>query len=147
MDSEHCELYCEGIALHHKKIKAKVEKIRYQQAVEITRTYEYKDGVANAVADKNTDIEKIEIYIDGVKATINYPEYWLKTFKLALKRFKERYGEEASTTIQNRYGKGMIVTETYVKQGISKSLFDRRRLNFLKIFVYYALKFRLLDID
>lgn len=147
MNSLDGENYCEAMALNVVQLKDRVDKKRLQLAQEASKTFDYNDPTANNVAELSTALESITIYIDGEEVEILQPELWVKTIYLAIKRFKERYGTEAGTTIINRYLKKQDVLKVWVKQGISRRSFGDRREKFLKMLLLYAVQNNLLDVS
>ena len=112
-----------------------------------SRTFEYNDPTANTVAELGTALEKITIHVEGEEVEILQPERWIKTINLTIKRFKERYGSEAGSTIVGRYVKGWEPIKVYVEQGISRRSFCDRREKFLKMLLLYAVQNNLLDVS
>ena len=147
MNSFDGENYCEALALNVIRIQNKVSKVRLEAAKAASRTFEYNDPTANLVVQQGTALEKINMHIDGIEVEIPQPELWVKTIRLAMKRFGERYGPEAGKTIENRYLKALEPIQVYVKQGISKRSYNDRREKFLKMLLLYAVQNNLLNVS
>lgn len=147
MDSLTGETYCEILALNVMQLSDRIQKARKAAAEEASRTFDYNDPTANKVVNDGAEIEKVTISVDGNEYDISWPERWVKTIKLAIKRYTERYGTEAASTIVSRYVKRKEPTSVYVKQGISRRSFGDRREKFLKMLLLYAVQNKLLNVS
>lgn len=143
-NSLEAENFCEAMALNVVKIKNKVAKVRLDRVQKASRTFEYNDPTANTVAEMGTALESVTVSIDGVEVDIPEPELWIKTIYLAIKRYKERYGDEAGATIVERYVKHREILNVYARQGISRRSFGDRRTKFLSMLLVYAVQNHLL---
>lgn len=142
MNSEQGERYVEAIAQNMKKIELRLSTIRYENAQKISRSHD--KTAAEALAN---EIEYVDIIVDGEKVRIKMPDLWTKTFKIALARFKDRYGDQAAETIKLRYSRGLQAVEVYTRQCISKRLYQDRRNKFLAMFLLYAVQFKIFVVD
>lgn len=147
MDSLEGENYCEILALNLIALDDKIQKVRLDAAKAASRTFEYNDPTATKVVNDGCALESVTISIEGVQVDIPQPELWVKTMRLAIKRFGERYGTDAAATIINRYLKRRDPINVYVKQGISKRSFGDRREKFLKLLLLYAVQNNLLNVS
>lgn len=75
------------------------------------------------------------------------PLKWLNVIDKALTIYRQEYGDSQYLTIYHRYAKKYNVIQITTREGISKRLYQTRRIEFLSILVSLAAQERLIKID
>ena len=93
------------------------------------------------------DAKKIQVVTwTGQALPVVFPQKWLATIDNALTIYRQEYGDSQYLTIYHRYAKKYNVTQITAYEGISKRLYQNRRVEFLSILVSLAVQNGLIKI-
>ena len=154
MNHKQAENYVEAILFAKKSIESGVIAAR-QNAVAKHRENlgthisggKIKDPTSEEVMKKLEPIPVLRFMDEGKTYQVAQPEKWLEVFSKSLASFRQRYGDRAYKTIEQRYIMGMECLDVAKAGNVSRRAFNARRTAFLAVLMVYAAQYGLIKLD
>lgn len=154
MQYKNAEKYVEALLFAAKDVKRGVSCAR-QQANKKRREFlgiaargsNVPDPTAKAAINNVSPLPVVRCSNGNGSFVVVAPEKWLRAIKQAFDLYGSRFGSEALETIRHRYVDGWNVRQIKEVQGISKSLYQQRRTEFLHCLLLYAVQAGIIEIE